>query len=391
MALDFRFAIIGDPHIGLPHTIWDNPSRFHLIEVSIPALEIALEHIDQWGVDFLLIPGDLTQHGEAENHRWLAERLGQLPFPTYVVPGNHDIVQREADGQRIGLQEFPQYYRNCGYGDGDRSYYHQEILPGVHLIGLNSNQFDADGQLQRRGSIDGEQLHWLHHTLKDCGDQLVLLMVHHNVLEHLPDQGQHLLGQRYLLANSADLLAALPTGRVPLIFTGHLHVQDLAQSPNTDPCRWELTTGSLVSYPHPYRLCQFHQDPTGQCHLAIQSPRITGVEQWPNLQDQSRQWMADRSPAFMARLLMSPPLNLSETEAQPLIPDLRYFWSQVANGNPTFDFSHFPEPARSFFQRFSDTDGDRLNDHLNDRLNDRLNDNEATVIFHHPHPCPAKP
>jgi len=35
------------------HTIWNHPSRFHLVEVSIPALEIVLEHLEQQKLDFL--------------------------------------------------------------------------------------------------------------------------------------------------------------------------------------------------------------------------------------------------------------------------------------------------------------------------------------------------
>ena len=72
MAYKFRFAIVSDLHIALPHTIWQHPSRFHLVEVSIHALESVLEHLTQLELDFLLIPGDLTQHGEAENHSWLS-------------------------------------------------------------------------------------------------------------------------------------------------------------------------------------------------------------------------------------------------------------------------------------------------------------------------------
>jgi len=35
MSLNFRFAVVSDLHIALPHTIWNHPSRFHLVEVSI--------------------------------------------------------------------------------------------------------------------------------------------------------------------------------------------------------------------------------------------------------------------------------------------------------------------------------------------------------------------
>ncbi|MEB3273820.1 MAG: metallophosphoesterase family protein [Prochlorothrix sp.] len=404
MALAFRFGVIGDPHVGLPQTIWDHPSRFHLIEVSIPALEEIFERLEAEKVDFLLIPGDLTQHGEVENHQWLADRLAQLPFPVYVVPGNHDVVQRHPEANRIGLQDFPRHYRACGYGPGDRLYYCQQVLPGVRLIGLNSNQFDESGQQFRRGSVDSEQLEWLRQTLAGVGDDLVMVMIHHNVIAHLPAQDQHPLGQRYLLENHGELLDILNPQQVPLIFTGHLHVQDIARrlwaeapgdrvsgdraqgdqvqcdqpsidqphlgpaastvhptdrDPQTIPphpvAQWEVTTGSLVSYPHPYRICQFEQDDRGNCHLSIQSPRITSVPpKFPDLQALSRQWMGDRSPQFMTRLLTAPPLGLSDAEAAPLLPSLRDFWANIANGNPQFNFSDFPDSIRPFFEQFND-------------------------------------
>ena len=77
MNLNFKFAIVSDLHIALPQTIWDHPHRFHLVEVSIPALELALDHLGELDLDFLLLPGDLTQHGERENHQWLSQRLSQ--------------------------------------------------------------------------------------------------------------------------------------------------------------------------------------------------------------------------------------------------------------------------------------------------------------------------
>ncbi|HEY9749961.1 MAG TPA: metallophosphoesterase, partial [Allocoleopsis sp.] len=133
MSLQFRFAVVSDLHLALPHTIWDHPNRFHLVEVSIPAFEIILKHLEQLNLDFLLIPGDLTQHGEPENHTWLAERLAQLPFPTYVVPGNHDVPVPLTDGTSIGWADFPTYYRKFGYTDASQMYYTCQLLPGVRL------------------------------------------------------------------------------------------------------------------------------------------------------------------------------------------------------------------------------------------------------------------
>lgn len=347
MSLEFRFAIASDLHIGLPHTIQDKPQRFHLVEVSIPALEVVLAHLSQLNLDFLLLPGDLTQHGEPENHRWLANRLAQLPFPVYLIPGNHDVPVATADGYSIGFADFPGYYRKFGYQDPQKHYYTCELLPGVRLISLNSNGFDPNGK--QIGAMDAAQLLWLEEVLAQNRQELVLVMIHHNVLEHLPGQTRHAVGQRYMLANASDLLGILRRAGVPLVFTGHLHVQDIAYQQGI----YDITTGSLVSYPHPYRICHYFSDRLGRRYLQVDSRRVEAVPDYPQLQEFSREWMGDRSIAFMTKFLLQPPLNLPLHQAQLLAPRLRYFWAAIAAGDPVFDFPEFPDPLRRYFEAFS--------------------------------------
>jgi 3',5'-cyclic AMP phosphodiesterase CpdA len=351
MVRPFRFAIVSDPHIALPHTIWHTPHRFHLVEVSIPALEQILASLETQDLDFLLLPGDLTQHGERENHEWLAARLQALPFPAYVVPGNHDIITREGGDRTISLQEFPQIYRACGYA-GEQPYYHQEILPGVHLIGLNSIAFDVSGQQLFAGYVDEPQLEWLSHTLADLKNQFVMVTIHHNVLEHLPGQAQHVMGRRYITENRAALIQRLRQGGVNLVFTGHLHVQDIAQEGNL----WEITTGSLVSYPHPYRIVTMTPQPSGQMQLDVVSHRVQAVEHWPDLQTTSHQWMCDRAIPFMVKLLTSPPFNLSVDKAEFYAPDLKDFWTRISAGDSNFDYDHLPADLNRAFKAFGAVD-----------------------------------
>ncbi|MEO0397120.1 MAG: metallophosphoesterase [Cyanobacteria bacterium P01_A01_bin.137] len=360
--LNFRFAVVSDLHIALPHTIWDSPKRFHLVEVSIPAFEQILTTLEQQGLDFLLLPGDLVQHGERDNHQWLVERLARLPFPTYVVPGNHDVLMRQGQvledhmGRRetVSLNEFTHLYQPHGYSTPDQPYYHHEILDGVHLIGLNSNGFDPQGQQFYTGWLDPAQLQWLDTQLDHLAGQFILVMLHHNALEHLPGQARSKVGKRYMVKNAKSLTQRLKAAGVPLMFTGHIHIQDIARSgPLT-----EITTGSLVSYPHPYRTLSMTTDDRGQ-HLAIQSHRIESVPDFPTLQASSHSWMEERSFPFMARLLMDPPLGLSEAEAQQYAPILKNFWSAIAAGDAIFDYPELPAPLRQHFQRFSalDTNG----------------------------------
>ncbi|MDJ0536108.1 MAG: metallophosphoesterase [Xenococcaceae cyanobacterium MO_207.B15] len=365
MTLNFKFAIVSDLHIAVPETIENRPSRFHLVEVSIPALETALEHLETLPLDFLLLPGDLTQDGEIENHQWLANRLAKLPFPTYVIPGNHDVPNLLATENYIGFNDFPKYYQNYGYQNTEQLYYTQEILPGVQLIALNSNTFARDGQ--QIGCLDDEQLLWLESILQKTNNQLVLLTIHHNIIEHLPHQSKHPLGKRYILDNRIALLDLLQKYGVKFIFTGHLHVQDVAEFKGI----YEICTGSMVSYPHPYRVIEVTKQDNNKIQLNIQSHRIKSLAGWENLAETSREYLGDRSPQFMMRLLTSPPLNLSSTEAAKYTPHLRYFWSDIAAGDSCFDFPQFPPNLRKYFQQFSAFDPEG-------KLN--LIDNQATLI-----------
>jgi DNA repair exonuclease SbcCD nuclease subunit len=382
MALSFRFAIASDLHIALPHTVPDHATRFHRTELSIPIFEQVLEYFSQLDLDFLLIPGDLTQDGEPENHQWLSNRLADLPYPVYVVPGNHDFLERDGCDRSIAAAEFPRLYAKFGYGERKQLYYSCTPVPGVRLIGLNSIFFDEQGQQLHAGRLDNEQLTWLTDTLEMATGDLVMVMVHHNVIEHLPGQSRSSLGRRYMLENASDLIEILQRHGVQLIFTGHLHVQDVASVTNSPPSRplgadrdgsskeedrerlYDITTGSLVTYPHPFRILHFYQgdgqndDIQGDAHqryLQFETKRVQSAPGWGDLQTQSREFMAERSHRFMIRLLTDPPLSLPDTEAQRLAPDLRYFWADITDGDAQFEFPHFPPAVQQHFARFSAT------------------------------------
>ncbi|MEB3179844.1 MAG: metallophosphoesterase [Nostocaceae cyanobacterium] len=344
MNLNFRFAVVSDLHIALPHTIWHHPSRFPLVEVSIPALNSVLEHLTQLDLDFVLLPGDLTQHGEPDNHQWLEKRLAQLPFPVYVVPGNHDVPTLFANEQSIAFEDFPYYYRKFGYEDTEQIYYTCELLPGVRVIGLNSNNFNHEGK--QIGRVDNKQLRWLEEVLAAAEDELVLVMIHHNVVEHIPNQSRHPMASRYMLENAPELLQILRQYGVKLVFTGHLHIQDIAYSQGI----YDITTGSLVSYPHPYRVFEFRRDNHGRDWLQVVSHRVESVADFPRLQEFSRKWMGDRSHSFLIKFLTLPPLSLPLDQAEELAPQLRNFWSSIADGDALFDFSEFPKATQRYFE-----------------------------------------
>lgn len=376
MGLDVRFAVISDLHIGLPHTIHDHPTRFHLVEWSISAFQSVLAQLSHENLDFMLLPGDLTQHGEADNHQWLSQVLATLPHPTYVIPGNHDVPVLEPDQTSIGWQDFPRFYRNFGYHQPNQLYYCVPLVPGLTLIGLNSNQFDAKGQ--QIGALDATQLQWLKQTLQQVGDRndVAMIMVHHNVLEHFPAQTRHPIGQRYMLSNAKELIDLLRQHHVQLIFTGHLHVQDIASHRGI----FDVTTGSLVSFPHPYRVVHLHHNSEGELVCQIQSGRVKTLPECEDVQEFSRTWMGDRSHHFMLTMLTQAPLNLSPAKAKHYAPHLRHFWATIADGDPSFHFPDFPTDLQAYFKTYED--------HQHQPGEPATTDNNTTLLLKPMNPLP---
>ena len=348
MLQPFRFAIASDLHISLPHTIEPAEGRFHLLEVSIPAWEHVLQELAKADLDFAILPGDLTKDGEPENHEWLLDSLSELPFPVFVVPGNHDIRSPETTKSSIGLADFSHYYRDYGYDYPGQLYYTCCPVPGLRLIALNSTTFDRRGQ--QLGRLDEEQFEWLEDILDWMNEELIVVVIHHNVLEHLPNQSKHPMGRRYMLDNAPRLRKLLQEAGVDLILTGHLHVQDIANKGSLH----EITTGSLVSYPHPFRILEASVADNGDCLLSVKSHTVQSVGGWPDLQTHSRQSIGKASLKFILKLLTDPPVSMPAAAAQQFAPDLQYFWPTIAAGDAQFHFPHLPPAARQLLEAFSE-------------------------------------
>src|SRR3954471_13536043 len=64
-------------------------------------IAVALRGADE-EAECLLLAGDLTDHGTAEEASWLAEELARLKLPKVAAFGNHDYEagQEHAAGQR---------------------------------------------------------------------------------------------------------------------------------------------------------------------------------------------------------------------------------------------------------------------------------------------------
>ncbi len=159
--------------------------------------EIKREFAD---VDRIIMSGD-TAHDESEpTCVAVKQALGELAGRMRIVPGNHD--NRPALVQTFGIDEL------CP----GRVIFHDQV-ENWHLIGLDSH---IPGEVS--GELGEDQLNWLAGELQSCGEDPVLVALHHPPVS---------IRSRWLdeigLADSDALMSALGQANVRLVCAGHVH------------------------------------------------------------------------------------------------------------------------------------------------------------------------
>src|SRR5690349_19740867 len=111
----------------------------------IPRIEAVIEAVGSLpnAPDAVLVPGDLTADGSAENYATARELLGRLEVPLHVLPGNHDDRRRIREA--FGLP-----------GEGEEPVRYSVEVGDLRLVLLDSNVPGQDP-----GRFDDERLEWL--------------------------------------------------------------------------------------------------------------------------------------------------------------------------------------------------------------------------------------
>ncbi len=317
-----KLAVIGDPHVAIARGQNDtlleiDPGR-KLHGLSVELLNATVDAINaEADVSATLILGDLTRDSELFNHEVARGILQRLAMPSYVVLGNHDLLRERPASvtysgvQRLDRPEVLDYYGRAGFPNG-LSRYTAELDAGVVLIVLDSNRSieelaSTNEPLTRQedGWIGAQQLAWLEGVLQQVtsAGRLPLVALHHALLEQSPaERPGHLLQsafRQWRLIDAPALLEILARFRVPLALSGHLHVQSV----NLERGVHNLITSSSVSYPHAWRMLTIAE---GMIH--IDSHRIAAIPSCPDLQEQSRIWMAQGMGDMIRSRLQGMPL-----------------------------------------------------------------------------------
>ena len=301
-----NFIVFSDPHIFSPELGMEGAALDEylsedrkLLRESTKILESLIETIKKETADFVIIPGDLTKDGERICHELCASYLSQIEASgkqVYVVPGNHDILNPRANSfnsdtttpvPSIIPDEFSQIYQAFGfdealYQDTASLSYVAEPQDGLWLLALDACRYKENpgkDEAVTDGAFSVETLNWVERMLIEATQQrkAVMVMMHHGVVEHY--KGQEKYFGEYIVDDYLEISQLFAAYNVRLVFTGHYHAQDITmvRFPGENNFLLDIETGSLVTYPCPYRLVAV----TKTQKLVIRSGRVTAIAGYP--------------------------------------------------------------------------------------------------------------
>lgn len=223
----------------------------------------------------VFIPGDLTKDGEKISHKAFAKILKKLTdngIKVFVIPGNHDInnphsysFAEQTSTPTITADEFASIYNNFGYKNSIRDKnslsYINKINGKLWILGIDACKYSQNTTKPIvSGAIKSETMNWIQQNMIEARQKsiTVLAMMHHGITEHYA--GQNTLDGGYVVDDYQATATALSDAGINVVFTGHYHANDIAELKIGDKTLYDIQTGSLVSWPSPYRMMKIDGD-----------------------------------------------------------------------------------------------------------------------------------
>lgn len=232
-----------------------------------PIVDALVDDVVAQRPDAFVCLGDLAFDGEVPSHEDLAAKFGRIQdagVPVLVLPGNHDVHPRCTDGSRTTAETFAGLYGAFGREgasacDAASLSYEWRPREGLRLLMVDCNA------VEQPGTLPDETLAWVEGRLaqaRAAGDRV--LSFTHQVLWPSVYNG-------VAIENAAALLDLYAHYGVAANFSGHVHVQAVAQSSATVT---DVTTMALGIAPVQYACIEVA---AGQADYAT---RRLDVEGW---------------------------------------------------------------------------------------------------------------
>ncbi|MBE7726411.1 MAG: metallophosphoesterase [Enterocloster citroniae] len=288
--LHYQSAQAGDG--GPAFQLFVERSDGKVIQYLPELLEAFLDEVIEEKPSALVLSGDITMNGERMNHEELAGRLARVQdagVQVLVIPGNHDINNGHAavyygaekeSVDSIDGEDFYEIYRRYGYDqalsrDSSSLSYVYALDEKNWLLMLDSCQYEPENKVE--GRIKESTLAWMDEQLLKAREQgiFVLPIAHHNLLAQ-----SRMYTTQCAMDNNSEVIDLLQKYRLPLFFSGHLHVQRVRKhkaEPGVDDGAYgiqEIITDALSIPP-----CQYGEvvwDEDGSISYETRSVDVSG-------------------------------------------------------------------------------------------------------------------
>lgn len=240
----------------------------------------------------IIVTGDVTFNGE----RVSAEKFAEIFKPLeetqlLVLPGNHDIYDgwaREFRGKkqyyagqispRMWRNIFKTSYKNAVSVDDESLAYSVQLNPDYLLILADSNDYgkeEATTAPATAGFLGREQRRWIKAQLQYASENnlQVIFCMHHNLYAHNPA-----VNKGYVVDDYRELRKLLAQYNVKLVFSGHIHAQNIMLP--QDPCpATEVVTASFCSNDQGYGVVKvLPKEVSYTCHHFKMKDYLTNKE-----------------------------------------------------------------------------------------------------------------
>lgn len=318
--------VISDTHIMAPELLMESGKAFEdyvandrkMLRESPALMEEMTQKILAARPQFVLIPGDLTKDGERVSHLYLRDnylrRLREAGIGVFVIPGNHDVDNPHAvqfmgeKTERVATpkaSEFAEIYEDYGYGaaiarDSTSLSYVVQLSNDTRLIAIDACLY-YENSYEENTCVTGGRLRPAtiafieeQATAAKASDMRLIAMMHHGVVEHWKWQ-EKVMGE-YLVEDWEKFAKLFAKLGIDVVFTGHFHAQDIARRNSL----YDVETGSLVSYPSPYRMVALQGDSmTIETHY-LEGSLIDGIS---DLQEYAKDFAAAGVCSIIGRML----------------------------------------------------------------------------------------
>ncbi len=226
-------------------------------------------------IEYVLIPGDLADDGKTrpQDHKTVAAKLQAFEALTgkqvYIVNGNHDnSTDTNPERDETSSADFREIYWNFGYGEALESTFEEDgSLSYTVNLGEKYRLIAADSCDPSVSTEDGltfKKVTWICNMAEKAYNEgrYPVLMMHHNVLDHMPLQ--RIVSHNFIVRTHNLTAERLANAGIKTVLTGHEHGSDAITYTSLKGNKLtDFSTTSLTMYPLEYRVMTFTDDEIG--------------------------------------------------------------------------------------------------------------------------------